>query len=86
MARNKAELRGLNPKRALDIGVSLARRLMMLHAVRAEATLEKIDNAAMLKLAGLHLKQIVGEREQPMELPPSDRTGGELVRPDEVSR
>ena len=37
----------------------------MLHAVRAEAALEKIDNAAVLKLTGLNLKQIVCEGEQP---------------------
>ena len=33
---DKTELRGLNPKLPLDIGVSLARRLEVLHAVRAE--------------------------------------------------
>jgi hypothetical protein len=38
---------------------------MVLHAVRAEAPLEKIDNAAMFKLTGLNLKQIVREGEQP---------------------
>ena len=65
MARDKTELRGFHPKLPLDVSVSLARRLMVLHAIRAETPLEKIDNAAMFKLAGLHLKQIVGEREQP---------------------
>ena len=34
MAGNQTELRGLSPKLALDIGVSLSRRLMMLDAVR----------------------------------------------------
>ena len=63
MAGDKTELGGLNPKLPLDVGVSLARRLMVLHAVRAEAPLEKIDNAAMLKLTGLNLKQIVREGE-----------------------
>ena len=65
MAGDQAELRGLNAKLPLDIGVSLARRLVMLHAVRAESPLEQIDNAAMFKLAGLNLKQIVRQREQP---------------------
>jgi hypothetical protein len=65
MARDQTELRGLDPKFPLDIGVNLARRLMVLHAVRAEAPLEKIDNAAMFKLTGLNLGQIVRQREQP---------------------
>ena len=65
MARDKTELRGFHAELPLDISVSLARRLMVLHAIGAETPLEKIDNAAMFKLAGLHLKQIVGEREQP---------------------
>jgi hypothetical protein len=43
MARDKAELRRLNSELSLDIGVNLARRLMVLRAVRAEAPLEKID-------------------------------------------
>jgi hypothetical protein len=37
----------------------------MLRAICAEASFEKVDNAAMLELAGLNLKQIVGEGEQP---------------------
>jgi len=65
MARDKAELRGLNSKLPPDIGVSLARGLMVFHAVRAEAPLEQIDNAAMFKLTGLNLGQIVRESEQP---------------------
>ena len=65
MAGDKTELGGLNPKLPLDVGVSLARRLMVLHAVRAEAALEKIDDTAVLELTGLHLEQIVREREQP---------------------
>jgi hypothetical protein len=65
MARDKAELRGPDPKLSLDVGVSLARRLMMFHAVHAEAPLEKIDNAAIFKLTGLNLKQIVREGKQP---------------------
>src|SRR5712672_958766 len=44
MARDETELRRLNRKLPLDVGVSLPRRLMVLHAVRAEAPLEKIDN------------------------------------------
>jgi hypothetical protein len=65
VAGDKTESRGLYPKLRLDVGVSLPLRLMVLYAVRAEAPLEKIDNAAMLKLTGLNLKQIVGEGEQP---------------------
>ena len=65
MARDKAELRGLNSKLPPDIGVSLARGLMVFHAVRAEAPLEQIDNAAMFKLTGLNLGQIVRESELP---------------------
>jgi hypothetical protein len=38
---------------------------MVLHAVRAESSLEEIDNAAMFELARLNLKQIVGECEKP---------------------
>jgi len=37
----------------------------MFHAVRTEASLKEIDNAAMFKLAGLNLKQIVRESEEP---------------------
>ena len=56
---------GHNCKLSLDIGISLARRFVMLHAVRAETPLKEIDNAAMLKLASLDLKQIVRECEEP---------------------
>jgi hypothetical protein len=65
MARDKTELRGFHPQLPLDVSVSLAQRLMMLHAIRAETPVEKIYNAAMFKLSRLYLKQIVGEREQP---------------------
>jgi hypothetical protein len=65
VAGDKTEPGGLNRKRSLDIGISLARRFVMLHAVRAETPLKEIDNAAMLKLASLDLKQIVREREEP---------------------
>jgi hypothetical protein len=37
----------------------------MLHAVRAETPVEKIDNAAMFKLAGLNFQHIVRENEEP---------------------
>src|ERR1700722_15803519 len=37
----------------------------MFHAICAEASLEKVDNATMLELPGLNLEQIVGEGEQP---------------------
>jgi hypothetical protein len=36
----------------------------MLHAIRTESPLKEIDNAAMLELARLNLKQIVGESEE----------------------
>src|SRR5262249_476181 len=52
VARDQAELRRLDPKFPLDIGIGLTGRLMVLHAVRAEAPLEKIDNAALFKLTG----------------------------------
>ena len=38
---------------------------MVFDAIRAEASFEKVDNAAMLQLTGLNLKQIVRESEQP---------------------
>jgi hypothetical protein len=38
---------------------------MVLHAVRAESPFEEADNAAMLKLMSLRLKQIVRESEEP---------------------
>jgi hypothetical protein len=65
MASDKTKLGGLSPQLFLDLSVSLARRLMVLHAVRAESPLEEIDNAAVLKLPGLNLQQIVRKREQP---------------------
>ena len=65
MAGDKTELRGLNRKLSLNVGISLARRLVMLHAVRIESSLKEIDNAAMFKLAGLNFKQVVGESEEP---------------------
>ena len=65
VAGDQTELRGLNPKLSFDVGVSLARRLMVLHTVCTEAALEKIDDAAVFELTGLNLEQIVREREQP---------------------
>src|SRR5262249_45375050 len=64
MAGDQAELRRFDTKLFLDLGVGLTRRLVVLHAVSAEAPLEQIDDAAMLKLARLHLEQIVGEGEE----------------------
>ncbi len=64
MASDQTELRGLNPKLPLDISISLARGLVMLHAICAKAPLEEIGNAAMFKLTGLNLKQIVCEGKQ----------------------
>ncbi len=65
MACDETELRGFHAKLPLDVSVSLGRWLMVLHAIRAETPLEEIYDAAMFELASLHLKQIVGEREQP---------------------
>jgi hypothetical protein len=65
VARDKTEFRGLDTKLGLDMGISLARRLMVLHAVGAEAPLEQIDNSAILKLTGLNFQQIIREGEQP---------------------
>ena len=38
---------------------------MILHAIRTESPLKEIDNATMLELTSLNLKQIVGESEEP---------------------
>jgi hypothetical protein len=38
---------------------------MALRAVSAEPSLEEIDDAAVLKLTGLNVKQIVRESEEP---------------------
>ena len=65
VAGDETELRGPNSKLFLDISVSLRRRLVVFHAVGAEAPFKQIDNAAVLELAGLHFKQIVGETEEP---------------------
>ena len=50
MTSDKAQLRGLDLKLSLDVGASLTRRLMVLHAVCAESPLEEVDDAAMLEL------------------------------------
>jgi hypothetical protein len=65
MAGDKTKLGGFNPKLLLDIGVGLTRRLMVLHAVCAEAPLEEVDNATMFKLTRLNLKQVIREGEEP---------------------
>ena len=65
VAGNKKELVRFNSKLFLDISVSLARWFMVLHAIRAESSFKQIDDASMLKLARLHLEQIVREREEP---------------------
>jgi len=54
VAGNHAEFGRLNAKLILDVDISLRRRLVMLHAVGAEAPFEQIDDAAMRKLASLH--------------------------------
>jgi hypothetical protein len=53
---NETELRRFDPKLIFDVAVGLRGRLMMLYAVRAEASLKEIDNAAVLELPGLNLK------------------------------
>jgi hypothetical protein len=63
MAGDETELGGPNPKLFFDKGVSLARLLMVLHAVCAKSSFEEIDNAAMLKLTSLNPKQIIREGE-----------------------
>ena len=65
VAGDKTELRGLNRELSRNVGISLTRRLVMLHAVRTESSLKEIDNAAMFKLASLNLEQIVRESEEP---------------------
>src|SRR3954465_2013588 len=61
VAGDKTETGRLSLKLPLDIGAGLARRFMVLHAVGAEPSLEEIDDAAMLKLTGLNLEQIIRE-------------------------
>ena len=56
MAGDKTELGRPYSKLFLDISVSLARRLMVLHSVRAESSFKQIDDATMLKLARLHVE------------------------------
>ena len=56
---------GLTPRLFFGVGVSLARWLVMLHAVGAETPFKQIDNAAMGELARLHFKQIVREAKEP---------------------
>ena len=56
VAGDKTELGRPNSKLFLDISVSLARRLMVLHAVGAESSFKQIGDATMLKLARLHFE------------------------------
>jgi hypothetical protein len=63
---DKTKLRRPRSKFFLDIGVSLARRLMVLHAIGTEASFEQIDDAAVLELACLNLEEIICEGEQPV--------------------
>src|SRR5262245_39851833 len=56
MASDKAELRGANPQLLLDVGVNLARRLVLLDAVHAEPPLEKANDTGLLKLTSLNLR------------------------------
>ena len=65
VAGDQAKLRGADSKLLLDVGICVTRGLMVFDAIRAEASFEKVDNAAMLQLTGLNLKQIVRESEQP---------------------
>jgi hypothetical protein len=65
VAGDKTEPGRPNRKLPLDVGIGFARRFVMLHTIRTEAPLKEIDNAAMFKLAGLNLEQIVGESEEP---------------------
>src|SRR6202012_5563175 len=65
MTGDQAKLRGFNPQLLLDVAIRLARGLVVLDAIRAETPLEKIGNAAVLKLARLHFQQVVGQGEKP---------------------
>jgi len=65
VAGYKTKLGRLNAKLSRNVSVSLARRLMVLDAVRAKSSFEQIDDAAMLELPGLNFEQIVREREEP---------------------
>src|SRR5262249_45101519 len=51
MAGDEAHLWRSGAQLLLDIGVGLARRLVVLDAIRAETPFEQVDNAAMLELA-----------------------------------
>lgn len=56
---------GSTPEFLLDVAVGLARRLVVLHAVRTEPPLERTDDAAVLELTRLNLEQIVREGDEP---------------------
>ena len=65
MAGDQTEPGSLHSKLFLDVGISLARRFVVLHGVRTEPSFKQIDDAAMLKPACLNLEQIVREGEEP---------------------
>ena len=65
VAGDKPELGGLDSKLFFDMGVGRSRRLMVLDLVRTESSFKQVDDAAILKLAGLNFKQIIGECEEP---------------------
>jgi hypothetical protein len=64
VAGYKTELGRFNAELFLNISISLARWLVVLHAVRAESSFEQIDDAAVLELPGLNFEQIVRERKK----------------------
>src|SRR6202044_2118317 len=65
MTGDQAKLRGFDTQLLLDIAVRLTRGFMMLGPIRAKTLLEEVGDTAALKLARLHLQQIVREGEQP---------------------
>ena len=56
VAGDETEPGRLSAKLFLDITVSLARWLVVLHAVRTESSFKQIDDAAMLELAAFELR------------------------------
>ena len=65
VAGYKTELGRFNAELFLNISISLARWLVVLHTVCAKSSFEQIDDAAVLELPGLNFEQIVREREKP---------------------
>src|SRR5262249_41012947 len=90
VACDQEELGGIDTELILDMGVDLGCGLMAFDSVRAESSLEQIDDSAMLELPGLRLRRVVRKGEQPKARIPEPaercgnfrmrRHGGELLR------